>query len=88
MREMRDSGVRWIGKIPLSWAVVPTKTLFEIYAGATPKSEVSEFWGNEVRWITPADYKTDDVYVQEGKRSLSKEGLESCSAILIPTWLE
>lgn len=27
MREMRDSGLKWIGKIPSTWKVVPNKYL-------------------------------------------------------------
>lgn len=28
MREMKDSGVEWIGEIPENWEVVPTKRFF------------------------------------------------------------
>lgn len=84
MREMKDSGVAWIGEIPKDWKVAATKTIFDIYSGATPKSNVEKYWGNDVPWVTPADYKTYDVYVDGGKRSLSFYGLESCSATKVP----
>ena len=44
MREMKDSGVEWIGKIPKDWEIVPlTKQLDSIvdYRGKTP--EKTEF---------------------------------------------
>ena len=84
MRNMRDSGVEWIGEIPCEWKVSATKHLFSIYSGATPKSEYDENWDGNIVWITPADYKTADVYVSSGRRNLSEKGLGSCSATLIP----
>ena len=84
MREMKDSGVEWIGEIPKKWHLAETKFLFSIFSGATPKSELAENWDGEISWITPADYKTGDVYVSKGKRNLSNAGFQSCSTSLIP----
>ena len=84
MREMKDSGVEWIGEIPSDWKVVSTKFLFDIFSGATPDSSNSEYWDGEIRWITPADYKSSDVYVDSGRRNLSQKGFESCSTSMIP----
>ena len=83
MREMKDSGVEWIGEIPSSWKVVSTKFLFQILSGATPDSSIPEYWDGDITWITPADYKTKDVYVDSGRRCLSKIGFDSCSTSMI-----
>lgn len=85
MREMRDSGVAWIGKIPDDWEVKRTKYLFTLESGATPKSENDAYFDGDIPWITPADYKTNDVYVSQGRRNISELGLNSCSAKLIPS---
>ena len=85
MREMKDSGIEWIGEIPAGWKVKKIKHSFSIIAGATPKSEVPEFWDGDIAWITPADYKTADVYVAGGKRNLSQAGYDSCGTTLIPS---
>lgn len=85
MREMKDSGIEWIGEIPAGWKVKKIKHSFSIIAGATPKSEVPEFWDGDIAWITPADYKTEDVYVAGGKRNLSQAGYDSCGTTLIPS---
>ena len=79
MREMKDGGVQWIGEIPEKWAIVSTKFLFTIISGATPESAKSENWDGNIRWITPADYKTKDVYVAVGRRNLTQMGFDSCS---------
>lgn len=85
MREMKDSGIEWIGEIPTRWKLKKIKHSFNIIAGATPKSEVTEFWDGDIAWITPADYKTADVYVAGGKRNLSQAGYDSCGTTLIPS---
>lgn len=83
-RTLKDSGVEWLGSIPENWIVASTKSLFEIVAGATPDSGEIDNWDGDIKWITPADYKTDDVYVSGGKRNLSIAGYNSCSTTLIP----
>ncbi len=81
---MKDSGVEWIGKIPEGWEIAATKYLFNIETGATPKSDNHSFFDGEVVWVTPADFKTDDIFVSFGKKNLTIEGLNSCSATLVP----
>lgn len=85
MGEMKNSGIEWIGEIPTRWKFKKIKHSFNIIAGATPKSEVTEFWDGDIAWITPADYKTADVYVAGGKRNLSQAGYDSCGTTLIPS---
>lgn len=82
---LKDSGVEWIGMIPEFWEIASTKNIFEIIAGATPDSGNAANWDGNIRWITPADYKTEDVFVSSGRRNLSQIGYDSCSTTLIPT---
>lgn len=84
-REMKDSGIRWIGKMPSDWKIVSIKRKFTLFSGSTPKSEIEENWDGDIVWITPADYKTADKYVNRGKRNISDKGLNSCSATVIPS---
>lgn len=83
-REMKDSGVPWIGIIPKNWNTQAVKSIFHIIAGATPQSANSDYWDGDINWVTPADYKTEQKYITSGKRSLTSEGLNSCSASLVP----
>lgn len=83
MREMKDSGIEWIGRIPETWEVKRIKHLFTIISGATPGNDADN-WDGDIFWITPADYKTKDKYVSQGKRNLTKKGFDSCSTCLIP----
>ena len=81
---MKDSGIEWIGEIPEHWGVIPLKSIFNIKSGSTPKSDKFEYWDGDVIWITPADYKTEDIFIREGKRNITKVGLQSCNASIIP----
>ncbi|XME04059.1 restriction endonuclease subunit S [Lachnospiraceae bacterium C1.1] len=84
MREMKDSGIKWIGVIPESWSISKIKHHFKIGSGTTPKSDDSDLWDGDIVWITPADFKTDDVFVSNGHRNLSQKGYENGSLELIP----
>lgn len=81
---LRPSGIDWIGAIPKHWKVAPIKNSFILYSGATPKTERAELWDGDIVWITPADYKTDDYIVKEGKKNITKEGLASCATEIVP----
>ena len=78
------SGIDWIGEIPEGWKVFALKWLMELYAGATPKSDNENLWDGDIPWITPADYKTEDIFVSGGRRNISQKGLESCATTILP----
>lgn len=84
MAGYKDSGVEWIGTIPKEWKFVPLKDSFYFVAGGTPLSNVLSNWDEGVAWVTPADFKTDKMYISKGARSLSKKGYQSCNAKMLP----
>lgn len=84
MREMKDSGISWINEIPGNWNVEPIKYSYRLIAGATPESTNADFWDGDIKWITPADFKTKDVFVTGGSRNLTIEGYKSCSTSMLP----
>lgn len=83
MAGYKDSGVEWIGAIPKEWKFVPLKDSFYFVAGGTPLSNVLSNWDEGVAWVTPADFKTDKMYISKGARSLSKKGYQSCNAKML-----
>ena len=80
----RNSGVEWIGRVPSHWETAKIKYSFNIYAGATPKTEKEEFWDGDIVWVTPADYKTSDKFVSRGQRTITKAGYNSCNTQIVP----
>ncbi len=83
--KLKNSGIKWIGLIPASWTIRKIKTGFTIVSGATPKSERPDYWDGDIIWITPADYKTDEKYVGGGRKTLTKEGYDSCGTTIVPS---
>ena len=59
-REMKDSGIEWIGEIPKEWNIAPLKRFAKIQTGNTP-SKVGEtlFYADEgTLWIKPDNLGT------------------------------
>ena len=55
-REMKDSGVKWIGEIPAEWSICPLKRLAAIQTGSTPSKTSSESFYSSIAgtpWIKP-----------------------------------
>ncbi len=74
-----------LGRIPKAWEVYSVKDIGKIVAGTTPSRSVASYWGGTIPWITPTDMsnlKTD--YISRGADYITKKGLESCSAYLLP----
>lgn len=80
---MKDSGVPWVGNIPKHWNCCSLKYNYNTISGATPNSNDISLWDGEIVWVTPADYKTKDVYVCSGARKITYKGYLSCSTTLI-----
>lgn len=58
----------------------------EIVGGGTPRTSEPSNWNGDVPWITPADlsgYRTKAI--ASGARSISKQGLASSGARILPT---
>lgn len=81
---LKSCGVSWIGLIPREWQLTKIKYVAKVMAGATPKSDVSEYWGGDIPFVTPADYSSSDHYISNGSRCITKEGMNSCSTSLLP----
>ena len=60
VREMKDSGIEWIGEIPKAWKVAPLKRFAKIQTGNTPsKAYEALFYADEgILWIKPDNLGT------------------------------
>lgn len=82
----KDSGVVWLGEIPSHWDLKPSKFLFNIVNGSTPKSGVEEYWEGDITWVTPSDLsKIKNFEVSESARNITNKGLDSCGTSLVPS---
>lgn len=69
----------------MSWRQVALREVGQIVGGGTPKTSVSENFGDDYAWITPKDLSLQKSrYVSRGARNISTQGLMSSSAKLLP----
>ena len=77
MREMKDSGVEWIGVIPWHWACVKNKYLLdELYSGGTPTASNDGFYcyDNGTPFVSISDMSSTD-YVVSTQRQVTEAGI-------------
>lgn len=57
----------------------------KIVGGATPSTKCDNYYGGDISWITPKDLSVlKGRYIACGERTITKEGLDSCSAQIMP----
>lgn len=82
---MKDSGIEWLGQVPEHWSISKLNYVSDIFGGATPKSNIDNYWEGEVNWVTPDDLgKLQGNIIKSTRRTLTVEGLSSCSASIVP----
>lgn len=68
-----------------SWELKKLSEVADIIGGATPKSDVDEYFNGDIPWITPKDLSGyNNRYISKGERNITKLGLENSSAKLLP----
>lgn len=68
-----------------SWKQEKMSSVVEIVNGGTPSTKDLTNFGTEIPWLAPKDLSDfSDRYIKNGQRSLSKKGLDSCNAKLVP----
>lgn len=83
MREMKDSGIEWIGEIPKEWVCCKVKNATSfVGSGTTPTSSNQEFYDGDISWIQSGDlYKA--AAVESVEKKLTLKALKSFSALHI-----
>jgi len=67
------------------WVKLKIPDFATIISGATPATNVSEFWDGEIVWITPNDLsKLRSRFIDTSERKISLQGLKSASTTVTP----
>ncbi|HCE1512224.1 TPA: restriction endonuclease subunit S [Vibrio parahaemolyticus] len=82
--EYKESGIDWIGVIPVSWSCLPIKRSFEVVNGSTPRSGEKLYWDGDITWVTPADLSKVNESISTSSKTITNEGLSSCGTSLVP----
>jgi len=71
--------------LPKGWKWVKVEDFAEVVSGGTPSTDRPEFWNGDIAWITPKDLSDFKFrYISRGERNISRQGLESSNAKLLP----
>lgn len=79
MREMKDSGIEWIGEIPSNSLLTPLKYLSCIIRGGSPRP-IANFLTDEVNgynWIKIGDTVKNSKYITKTKFKINPSGLNN-----------
>ena len=82
MREMKDSGIEWIGEIPADWKVSTIKHEYAFQTGWTPDTNHEEYFIGENIWINISDMKSKVVY--DSEKHISDEAVQLASMNISP----
>lgn len=67
----RDSGIEWIGAIPLHWELGKIKNWYKFQIGFTPETDRQEYYSQDgIDWVTIADLENRIVSSTKSKISL------------------
>ena len=86
MREMKDSGVEWIGEIPKEWSVIKNKYLISmLYSGGTPSATNGNFYCQEVGipFVSISDM-SNCSYVVTTAKHITESGIEDKKLRILP----
>ncbi|MCI8611300.1 MAG: hypothetical protein HFE66_05185 [Clostridiales bacterium] len=67
------------------WGTATLGDIGTLHAGGTPPSDVPEYYGGEIPWVSISDMSTANKYIETAQKFLSKEGIENSSAKIYPT---
>lgn len=75
-----------VRNLPLGWRWTTMGDIAEVVGGGTPRTtEPANFEGGDIPWVTPADLSGyTEKYISHGSRYITRQGLESSSARLLP----
>lgn len=80
MRDMKDSGVEWMGFIPEKWSARKlVSTLQSIGSGTTPKED--ELYDGEINWLNTGDLT--DSYILEIGKTIKETAINKYSVLKI-----
>ncbi len=69
--------------VPEGWKRKTAFEVMDVLSGGTPKTNVPGYWGGDIPFFTPKD-ATDCLYTFSTERTLTEDGLRSCSSRLYP----
>jgi type I restriction enzyme S subunit len=81
--EYKDSGVEWLGNLPVSWEVRKLNSVATLKGGGTPNTSALELWEGDITWVTPKDYTSSvSEFLVTSERTITEQGLATISGLI------
>ena len=78
--EMFGEGLKDDGKFEVRFI----SEIGKVVSGATPKTDVEEYWDGANPWITPAELSDESFILYDSERKITDRGAKSCAVNLLP----
>ena len=80
--EYKDSGIEWIGEIPVEWEIKKTSWIFkDINSGTTPRSDDGEYYGGNIAWLNTGDLNDGRIF--KTTKTVTEKAIKEHSALKI-----
>ena len=71
--------------IPKGWKMTTLGEVAKVIGGGTPKTDVPEYWGGKIPWLSVVDFNDDSRWVYKTEKTITNKGLENSSTSLLNT---
>jgi type I restriction enzyme S subunit len=78
---MKDSGIEWLGEVPVHWGLNKLKHFTSFSGGGTPSRDNPKYWNGDIPWISPKDMKLEKL--SNSEECITEAGLENSSSSLL-----
>ena len=83
-REMRHSGIEWIGEIPKEWRIGKVKNYYSLQTGFTPDTKNELYYDdNGLPWVNISDIG-DSHYINTTKKRISQYYISKYNPTIVP----
>ena len=66
------------------WEFLKMSEVGKIVSGATPRTNIEEYWNGTHLWITPAEIKEEDNYLYSTERRITEKAIRNTNLELLP----
>lgn len=63
--------------------IVPFADIVEIISGGTPKTNIAEYWGGEIPWLTVTDFNTGYRWVNSADKTITDLGVSNSATTIL-----
>lgn len=66
-------------QIETKWQIKKLSDLIEIIGGGTPDTNISDYWGGDIPWLSVVDFNKDERFVSQSEKTITAAGLKNSS---------